>query len=130
MGVDVVLMRVSQAGTSSRRRRLSQLDVVADPDEVFVRICVRSSLPMLRRVDPYGDLVLTAVEMLREVGEDFVPNRAGNPPQPGVHSSGDEDYLSGGGAVFEGLVGGGCLGQREGGGEGLPAAGDGFLQGR
>jgi hypothetical protein len=69
MGVDLVLMRVSQAGTSSRRRRLSQLDVVADPDEVFVRICVRSSLPMLRRVDPYGDLVLTAVEMPQLVAE-------------------------------------------------------------
>jgi hypothetical protein len=69
MGVDVVLNEVSQPGTSSRRRRLTQLDVVPDPDEVFVRVCVRSSLPMLRRVDPYGDLVLTAVEMPQLVAE-------------------------------------------------------------
>ncbi|TCC04955.1 hypothetical protein [Kribbella soli] len=69
MGVDVVLNEVSQQGTSSRRRRLTQLDVVPDPDEVFVRVCARSSLPLLGRVDPYGDLVLTAVEMPQFVAE-------------------------------------------------------------
>ena len=63
MGVDVVLKQVSQPGTSSKRRRLTQLDVVADADDVFARICERSKLPMLGRVDPYGDLILTALEM-------------------------------------------------------------------
>lgn len=69
MGVDAVLNEVRQPGTSSRRRRLTQLDVVPDPGEVFVRVCVRSSLPLLGRVDPYGDLVLTAVEMSQLVAE-------------------------------------------------------------
>ncbi|MEV4264479.1 hypothetical protein [Kribbella sp. NPDC049584] len=62
MGVDVVLNVVDQPGTSSRRRRLTQLDVVPDSRDVFARICGRSKLPMLRRVDPYGDLILTTAE--------------------------------------------------------------------
>jgi hypothetical protein len=69
VGVDVVLNEVSQPGTSSRRRRLTQVGVVPDPGEVFVRLCVRSSLPMLQRVDPYGDLVLTSVEMSQFIAE-------------------------------------------------------------
>ena len=75
MGVDVVLTQVSQPGTSSKRRRLTQVDVVPDGDDVFARICVRSQLPMLSRVDPYGDLVLTTSEMpqlLAEVNEEQV----------------------------------------------------------
>ncbi|GAA2811307.1 hypothetical protein [Kribbella solani] len=63
MGVDVVLKQVSRPGTSSKRRRLTQLDIVPDTDDVFARICERSKLPMLSRVDPYGDLILTAAEM-------------------------------------------------------------------
>lgn len=69
MGVDVVLNEVSQPGTSSRRRWVTQVDVVPGPGEVFVRVCARSSLPMLGRVDPYGDLVLTSVEMPQFVAE-------------------------------------------------------------
>jgi hypothetical protein len=69
MGVDVVLKQVSQPGTSSRRRWLTQVDVVPDRDDVFGRICARSKLPMLRRVDPYGDLILTAVEMQQFIAE-------------------------------------------------------------
>jgi hypothetical protein len=74
MGVDVVLTQVSQPGTSSKRRRLTQVNVVPDGDDVFARICVRSQLPMLSRVDPYGDLVLTTSEMpqlLAEVNEEL-----------------------------------------------------------
>ncbi|MER7247694.1 hypothetical protein [Kribbella sp. NPDC000426] len=63
MGVDVVLNAVSQPGTSSRRRRLTRLDGVADSGDGFAGICGRSKLPMLRRIDPYGDLVLTSAEM-------------------------------------------------------------------
>ena len=69
MGVDVVLKEVSQPGTSSKRRRLTQLDVVPDGDDVFARICARSKLPMLSRVDPYGDVVLTAAEMPQFIAE-------------------------------------------------------------
>ena len=63
MGVDVVLNAVDQPGTSSRRRRLTQLDVVPDTRDLFARICGRSKLPMLRRVDPYGDLILSSSEV-------------------------------------------------------------------
>ena len=57
-----MLNAVDQPGTSSRRRRLTQLDVVPDTHDVFARICGRSNLPTLRRVDPYGDLILTPSE--------------------------------------------------------------------
>jgi hypothetical protein len=69
MGVDVVLNQVSQPGTSPKRRRLTQLDVVPDGDDLFVRLCARSTLPMLSRVDPYADLVLTAAEMPQLLAE-------------------------------------------------------------
>ncbi|GGJ46837.1 hypothetical protein [Streptomyces brasiliensis] len=63
MGVDVVLKRVSRAGTSPKRRRLTQVDVVPDGSDVFAGICGRSGRPLLGRVDPYGTLVLTARDM-------------------------------------------------------------------
>jgi hypothetical protein len=69
MGVDVVLKQVSQPGTSPKRRRLTQVDVVPDGDDVFALICARSKLPMLSRVDPYGDLILTAAEMPQFIAE-------------------------------------------------------------
>ena len=69
MGVDVVLKQVSQPGTSPKRRRLTQVDVVPDGDDVFARICARSKLPMLSRVDPYGDVILTAAEMPQFIAE-------------------------------------------------------------
>ena len=58
-----MLNAVDQPGTSSRRRRLTQLDVVRDTRDVLARICGRSKLPMLRRVDPYGDLILSSSEV-------------------------------------------------------------------
>ena len=69
MGVDVVLKRVNQAGTSPKRRRLAQVDVVLDGDDLFDRLCRRSTLPMLSRVDPYSDLVLTPGEMPQLLAE-------------------------------------------------------------
>ncbi|MDX6262804.1 MAG: hypothetical protein QOH84_4492 [Kribbellaceae bacterium] len=69
MGVDVVLNQVSQPGTSPKRRRLTQLDVVPDSDDLFARLCERSTLPMLSRVDPYADLELTAAEMPQFLAE-------------------------------------------------------------
>ncbi|MFC6157075.1 hypothetical protein [Kribbella jiaozuonensis] len=69
MGVDVALTQVIQPGTSGKRRQLTQLDVVPDPADVFPGICQRSNLPMLRRVDPYRDLILTAAEMPQLLAE-------------------------------------------------------------
>lgn len=75
MGVDVVLAEVSQLRTSSKRRRVTSLEVLSDRYEAFVRICARSSLPMLRRVNPYGDLILTPAEVpqfIAEIDEELV----------------------------------------------------------
>jgi hypothetical protein len=47
MGVDVVLKQVSQPGTSPKRRRLTQVDVVLDGSDLFARICESSDLPLL-----------------------------------------------------------------------------------
>lgn len=69
MGVDVVLQRVTDQGTTPRRRQVSPVDSVGDSAEVFVRICRDSALPLLSRVDPYGDLLLTAEDMPRFIGE-------------------------------------------------------------
>ncbi|WP_156325388.1 hypothetical protein [Nonomuraea sp. SBT364] len=68
VGVDAVLMRVDRAGTSPRRRRVVPAGpVVGDRADVFVRLVERargrSGVPMLERVDPYGDLILTSEEM-------------------------------------------------------------------
>jgi hypothetical protein len=69
MGVDVVLKQVSQPGTSPKRRRLTQVDVVLDGSDLFARICESSDLPLLNRVDPYGTLILTGAEMPQFIAE-------------------------------------------------------------
>ncbi|MGV9386489.1 hypothetical protein ACWDRB_62560 [Nonomuraea sp. NPDC003707] len=77
MGVDVVLVSVEQKGTSSKRRRVHQVDVVLDTQDMFARLCISSGLPMLSRVDPYGTLILTPREMgqfISEVEVEFVKN--------------------------------------------------------
>jgi hypothetical protein len=63
MGVDVLLMRVDNPGTSPRRRRLTRADAFLDTADGFARLCAGTGLPMLSRVDPYGSLILTSVEM-------------------------------------------------------------------
>lgn len=63
MGVDVALMRVEQQGSSPRRRRASQVDIVLDLHDKFAHLCESSALPMLSRVDPYGTLILSSSEM-------------------------------------------------------------------
>jgi hypothetical protein len=68
MGVDVVLMKVSRAGTSARRRKVTPMGAsLTDSGDVLVRLVdrVRGSgrAPMLERIDPYRDLILTPVEM-------------------------------------------------------------------
>ncbi|MFI2435550.1 hypothetical protein [Streptomyces sp. NPDC018693] len=69
MGVDVVLQRVERRGTSPRRRRLTQVEVVPDGSGLFARICGSVGTPLLNRVDPYGDLVLTTAEMPQFLSE-------------------------------------------------------------
>lgn len=68
-GVDVMLMQVSQSGTSPRRRRLTQVDGVLDTADKFAQLCSVSDLPMLNRVDPYGTVILTSVEMEQFIAE-------------------------------------------------------------
>jgi len=78
MGVDVVLMRVARQGTSPKRRRLSPLASVGDEDGVIARSFSESGTPMLSRVDPYGDLVLSPAEMGQFIAEaEFLAAGAG-----------------------------------------------------
>ena len=69
MGVDVVLMRVTSQGTSPKRRRRSQLAVIGDERDVTARKFRDSGKPMLSRVDPYGDLILSSAEMEQFIAE-------------------------------------------------------------
>jgi hypothetical protein len=69
MGVDVVLMRVTRQGTSTKRRRLTQLAVVTDEGDVLAREFGQSGKPILSRVSPYGDLVLSPAEMEQFITE-------------------------------------------------------------
>ncbi|TDD59892.1 hypothetical protein E1263_13245 [Kribbella antibiotica] len=67
--MDVALFQVDQPGSSPRRRRLTQLAVVPDAADLFARLCQRSALPLLSRVDPYADLALTSAEMEQLLAE-------------------------------------------------------------
>ncbi|MFI8526528.1 hypothetical protein ACIGB8_18875 [Promicromonospora sukumoe] len=69
MGIDVALFRVTQKGTSPRRRKLELLDMYVDRNEDFTRACAGSDLPMLTRAKPYGSLVLLSEEMEQFVEE-------------------------------------------------------------
>lgn len=69
MGMDVVLMRVTQRGTSPKRRRLSPLAMVIDDGVVLARAFARSGAPLLSRADPYRDLILSPAEMEQFIGE-------------------------------------------------------------
>lgn len=69
MGVDVVLVQVSREGSGPKRRRLRQAAVVGDGDDFFARKCQESGMPMLSRVDPYKDLILSSAEMDQFIGE-------------------------------------------------------------
>ncbi|MER7470796.1 hypothetical protein [Micromonospora sp. NPDC000018] len=73
MGVDVELIRVEQQGTSPRRRRESRVAVIGDVHfhlaSVLERVQHRGRTPMLDRIDPYGLLELTSVEMPQFLSE-------------------------------------------------------------
>jgi hypothetical protein len=63
VGVDIILNRVEQKGTSPKNRQLVPLDVVVDQGNVFAEVCAAASSPMLRSVDPYRTRKLTVQDM-------------------------------------------------------------------
>lgn len=69
MGIDVVLMQVTQRGTSPKKRRLTTVEFVQDGADLFSGLCVNSSLPMLNRVDPYRTQILTPADMPQFISE-------------------------------------------------------------
>ncbi|MEV6591629.1 hypothetical protein [Streptomyces acidicola] len=69
MGVDVLLMQVRIDGTSSKRHYRSVLDSVPDYSDVFAELCEKSDKPMLGRVDRYGSLLLTSMDMPQFIAE-------------------------------------------------------------
>lgn len=68
-GLDILLVAVSQRGTSSRHRTRTTLAAACDDGGELVRRCAASGRPMLAKVDPYGDLVLTSSEMEQLIDE-------------------------------------------------------------
>ncbi len=80
MGVDVTLVRVVQQGTSPRRRSTTSVDVVPDDGEVLARLLPTIGLPMLARVDPYGDVVLSGSEMEQLLDELHILMDRSSPP--------------------------------------------------
>ncbi|RXR24844.1 hypothetical protein EQW78_07040 [Oerskovia turbata] len=69
MPLGIVLVIVSQHGTSPRRRTRTTLAAACDGDGELVRRCASSGRSMLAKIDPYGDLVLTSSEMKRLIDE-------------------------------------------------------------
>jgi hypothetical protein len=69
MPLNILLVAVSQPGSSPRRRSVRTVATVSDVDGSFVTICAASKLPMLTKIDPWGDLVLTSVEMGQFIDE-------------------------------------------------------------
>lgn len=69
MPLDILLVAVSQRGTSSRRRTLRTLAATCDTEGELVRLAAASGRPLLAKIDPYGDLVLTSSEADQLVAE-------------------------------------------------------------
>ncbi|GAA0245255.1 hypothetical protein GCM10010492_50770 [Saccharothrix mutabilis subsp. mutabilis] len=71
--MEFVLYRVSQPGTSRRRRSLREVAMVTDDHGVlawlFQTVHDRPGVPMLKRVDPYRDLEFTSAEMEQLIAE-------------------------------------------------------------
>ncbi|GAA3227229.1 hypothetical protein ACFP63_13590 [Oerskovia jenensis] len=76
MPLDILLVAVSQRGTSPRHRTRTTLAAACDDDGELVRWCASSGRPMLAKIDPYGDLVLTSSEMEQLIDE-LRPSDAG-----------------------------------------------------
>jgi hypothetical protein len=69
MPLDILLVAVSQRGTSSRRRTLKTLAAACDTEGELVRLATASGRPLLAKIDPHGDLVLTSSEVDQLVAE-------------------------------------------------------------
>ncbi|MFJ9585489.1 hypothetical protein [Streptomyces acidicola] len=69
MGVDVLLMQVHRKGTSPKHHHRSVLDSVPDYSDIFAELCENSGKPMLSRVDRYGSLLLTSLDMPQFIAE-------------------------------------------------------------
>ncbi|MFF3063697.1 hypothetical protein ACFVQ3_03990 [Oerskovia sp. NPDC057915] len=69
MALDILLVAVSQRGSSTRHRTVATLAAATDNDGELVRRCATSGRPMLTKIDPYGDLVLTSSEMEQLIAE-------------------------------------------------------------
>ena len=69
MPLDILLVAVSQRGTSSRRRTLRTLAGTCDTEGELVRLAATSGRPLLAKIDPYGGLVLTPSEVDQLVAE-------------------------------------------------------------
>ncbi|MEK8228996.1 hypothetical protein NKG05_28125 [Oerskovia sp. M15] len=69
MPLDILLVAVSQKGTSSRHRSLKTLAAACDTDDELVRRCAAGGRPMLAKITPYRDLMLTSSEMEQLVAE-------------------------------------------------------------
>ncbi|MEU6076662.1 hypothetical protein [Micromonospora sp. NPDC047074] len=71
MGVDVVLYRV--VGVRSARRRVVPAEVLPDPDDVLLDLVGRvrgaGGTPLLDRVDPVGELVVSAGQAAQLLAE-------------------------------------------------------------
>ncbi|GAB1824003.1 hypothetical protein [Herbidospora sp. RD11066] len=48
---------------------MERVDSFPDLHDVFAGLCRESRLPMLRRADPYGSLILTSAEMPQFISE-------------------------------------------------------------
>jgi hypothetical protein len=78
MAVDIELRRLTQAGTSPKRRQHAVVDrlLATSLESALAKSCAR--LPMLDRLDPVRDLELVAGDMpqlLRELAELGAVNR-------------------------------------------------------
>jgi hypothetical protein len=69
VGVDVALVEVSGLGASPRRRKIRPLAAVPDSDDILACSFSEAKSPMLRRIDPYKDLILTSSEMVELIIE-------------------------------------------------------------
>lgn len=71
MGVDAILYRVHQQGTSPRRRSLERLGSVDDADYVIARLPATHPGRFTSRIDPCGD-ALVHNEEFTDLIEDLV----------------------------------------------------------
>ena len=80
MGVHGPRPRAEPPGPGPRRRSTTSVDVAPDDGDVLARLLPASGLPMLARVDPYGDVVLSGSEMEQLLDELHILMDRSSPP--------------------------------------------------